>query len=84
MTKLEEFDSVVAGMRKSLVEYLNNVDDKSVVRVEVELRVNEQVAPLIPIHVGATGPPCVVCGTLTVPAGSCHVCNECGASSSCG
>lgn len=32
----------------------------------------------------ASGPPCQVCGAVTVPAGSCHTCPSCGATTGCG
>lgn len=32
----------------------------------------------------ATGPPCTVCGCLTVPCGACHRCPNCGSAEGCG
>jgi ribonucleoside-diphosphate reductase alpha chain len=34
--------------------------------------------------VQATGPPCPVCGCVTVPAGACHRCVNCGCTTGCG
>lgn len=77
MTKLEEFDATVAGMREKLVKILARESDESLITVRLDFYI-ERVTPR-----ESTGPPCHDCGSMTVPAGSCHVCTECGTSGGC-
>ncbi|RMH18196.1 MAG: intein-containing adenosylcobalamin-dependent ribonucleoside-diphosphate reductase, partial [Gammaproteobacteria bacterium] len=44
----------------------------------------EQPADRVLVSAGAEGPPCPNCGDITVRAGSCHTCPQCGTSTGCG
>ncbi len=77
MTKLEEFDARVANMRETLVGVLAREPDESLITARLDFSIERAAR-----H-EATGQPCRECGSMTVPAGSCHVCTECGTSGGC-